>query len=91
MMMGAMEEMQQRASEQESVGDQPEQMLPMFRVDEEDRDEGGRDCSQQPGPLVAQIHSVILLRRREFVMTLTEDSAIAAAAKIGESIRPNSG
>ena len=37
------------------------------------------------------VRSAILLKRSELPMTLTEDSAIAAAAMIGESISPNSG
>lgn len=44
----------------------------------------------RPGRL-ADVHNVTRLRRRAFVITLTEDSAIAAAAIIGESRSPNSG
>lgn len=40
---------------------------------------------------LSDVHSAILLRRSELPITLTEDSAIAAAAKIGESMSPNSG
>lgn len=90
-MMAAMEEVQQRADQQECVGDQTEQVLPMLGVEQTGGDESCRDCRQQPGPLVGQVHSAILLSRRELPMTLTEDSAIAAAAKIGESMSPNSG
>lgn len=39
----------------------------------------------------ADIHSDCLLRRSALVTTLTEESAIAAAAMIGESRMPNSG
>ena len=39
--MTAMEEMQQRAGEQEGIGDQAEQMLPMLRIKQKNCDQRG--------------------------------------------------
>ena len=86
-----MEEMQQRAGEQEGVRDHPKEVLPMFWIEQESGDERGRSRGQQPRALAGKAHSAILLRRSELPMTLTEESAIAAAAMIGESMMPNSG
>jgi len=40
---------------------------------------------------LADVHSAFPLRRSALVTTLTEESAMAAAAMIGESRMPNSG
>ena len=91
MMVTSVEEMQQRTGEQERVWDKPEQMLPVCGIKEIDGDKRRRSCSEQPGASIREVHSAILLSRSALLMTLTDESAMAAAAKIGESMRPNSG
>ena len=91
LVVAAMEEVQQRAGEQECVRDQPEEVLPVFRIEQESSDQRGRSRGQQPRGPAGRVQSAILLRRSELPMTLTEESAIAAAAMIGESMMPNSG
>lgn len=57
--------------------------------------EGSLAGGQRPGGLIlrgdVQGVSATWFSRSALVTTLTEDSAIAAAAKIGESSTPNSG
>lgn len=91
MMMAAVKEVQQRTGEQEGVGYQAEQVLPMLRIEQVGRDNACRYRREQPGPSAAKVHSAIILRRSELPMTLTDERAIAAAAMMGESMRPNRG
>jgi triphosphoribosyl-dephospho-CoA synthetase len=90
-MVAAVEKVQERTGEQEGVWQQAEEVSAMLRVEHECRDQRCRDKGQNPGALAGQVHSSILLSRSELPMTLTEDNAIAAAAMIGDSLRPNSG
>lgn len=90
-MMSAMKEMQQRTGEEEGVRQQSENMLPVFRVKQIGCDQGCRYGGQEPCALVCEVHNVMRLSRSELPITLTDDRAIAAAAMIGESSRPNSG
>lgn len=91
MMMTAVKEVQERTGEQEGVRKQSEEMLPMFGIEQIGGDESCGQSGQQPSAFAREVHSCILLRRSELPMTLTDDSAIAAAAMIGDSISPNSG
>lgn len=91
MMMATGKEVQQRTGQQEGAWYQAEQVLPMLRVEQVGRDQACRYRREQPGPFARQVQSAILLKRSELPITLTEDRAIAAAAMMGESMRPNSG
>ena len=85
----AVEEVHERAGEQQEIWRETEGMCPVFAKDEEDDDDGERGCHEEP--CAGRGHRLMLLSLRELPMTLTEESAIAAAAMMGDSRTPKAG
>ena len=85
----AMKEMHEGARQQDQVWREAESMPPMLSKYIEEGNEGQRSPHQQQGS--SRGHILMLLNRKEFAITLTDDSAMAAAAIIGESNNPKIG
>jgi hypothetical protein len=81
-----MQQVQQRASEQQKVRRKSQHVSPMLAEQEERNDQAERNDDELP-----PFHRSTLRNRSEFPITLTELAAIAAAAMIGDSSTPNSG
>ena len=82
----AVEQMQQRAGEQEEERQIRVDVRPMLGDEKERRDE--QEAPENPA---AGRHSFTRRSRSALVTTENELSAIAAPAKMGESSRPNTG
>lgn len=85
----AMEQVQERASEQENVGRKTQWMRPVLAQKEKGEDNPERRRKQHPFSIPFHIRT--LLNLRALPITLTDESAIAAAAMIGDSKSPNEG
>ena len=83
-----MKQVHQRTGQQYQVWNEAEHMAPVFPEHEEQRNNPERDAEIQK---VAAGHIVTARSRKALPMTLTEDSAMAAAAMIGESSKPKLG
>ena len=85
----SMKQVHERAGQQDQVGQITKHVPPVLTKDVEHQDQGQR-CANQQERAVGR-HIFMFLNLRELAITLTEDSAIAAAAMIGESNRPKTG
>jgi hypothetical protein len=87
-----MQQMQQWAGEKEKVWRQAQHMPPMLPEQNKRRDQTQRKAKDLPtGKVVKKIHSWELLNLSALAITLTDDSAMAAAAMMGESKRSKNG
>lgn len=84
-----MEEVHQRTGEQQQVRSEPKCMLPVLTENEERKDHRERGCEERP--FATPNHIRVLLNLSELPITLTDESAMAAAAMIGDSKSPNAG
>ncbi len=84
-----MKEMQQGASEKQQIRRRPEHMRPVLSEQIERADQDQRSDGKQHDAI--SVHGLKLLNLSALPMTLTDDSAIATAAMIGERSSPNTG
>lgn len=85
----AMEEVHQRAGKQYQVGREAQGVLPVLAEQEEGGDHRERSCEQSPSAIPGHIRA--LLNLRALPMTLTDESAMAAAAMMGDNSNPKAG
>jgi hypothetical protein len=85
----AMEEMQERAEQQQKIRRQTERMTAMLAQNIEPGDDKKRNGDQRQNTPAG--HSDTPRNRSALAITLTDDKAIAAAASTGDSKSPNAG
>jgi hypothetical protein len=85
----AVKKVHQRTRQQQQVGSQTESVRPVFPQEEEGHDHT-EGCHEQC-PFAFPLHIRTPLNLSAFPITLTEDSAIAAAAMIGDRRSPKAG